>query len=338
MSEMSVSVVIPVYNSAVTLPALVRRLVLVLEALAEPFEIILVNDGSKDESWQTITRLCDEWPEVSGIDLMRNFGQHNALLCGIRVARNAVIVTMDDDLQNPPEETPHLLARLTDTIDVVYGTPQREQHGLWRNLASHLTKRALQQSLGATVARSISAFRAFRTSLRTAFADYQGPDVSVDVLLSWSTTRFAAVPVQHAPRRAGDSNYTLPRLVAHALNLITGFSTRPLQVSSMLGFAFTFIGLASILYVLGRYIIQGDPAPGFPFLASIISIFAGVQLFSLGVIGEYLGRIHIRLLHRPTYAVRSHYSGTRFDVLDEWHAEHLSATQIDPGVRRMDNE
>jgi len=303
-TALSVSVVVPVYNSQATLPTLVARLEAVLSQSASDFEVILVNDGSRDESWGTICRLASEHPWVAGIDLMRNYGQHNALLAGIRAARYEVGVTLDDDLQNPPEEIPRLVAKLNDGFDVVYGTPQREQHGLWRDLASRVTKLALQSAMGAETARNVSAFRAFRVQLRDAFARYEGPFVSIDVLLTWGTTRFASVPVRHEPRQSGVSNYTFRKLMTHALNMVTGFSTWPLQLASLIGFGFTLFGLGVLAYVLGRYLIQGTSVPGFPFLASVIAVFSGAQLFALGIIGEYLARMHFRMMDRPTYATR----------------------------------
>jgi undecaprenyl-phosphate 4-deoxy-4-formamido-L-arabinose transferase len=236
---------------------------------------------------------------------MRNYGQHNALLCGIRAARFEVIVTIDDDLQNPPEEIPRLLAKLAEGCDVVYGTPLKDAHGLLRDFASRITKFALQNAMGAETARQVSAFRAFRTQLRAAFAEYRGPYASVDVLLTWGTNRFSAVTVRTDPRAFGTSNYTIRTLIAHALNMMTGFSTLPLQFASMVGFAFTFIGMAVLTYVMVRYFLNGGSVPGFPFLASIIAIFSGAQLFALGVIGEYLSRIHFRMMDRPPYAVQT---------------------------------
>jgi glycosyltransferase involved in cell wall biosynthesis len=236
---------------------------------------------------------------------MRNYGQHNALLCGIRDARYEVIVTMDDDLQHPPEEIPKLLAKLDDNYDVVYGTPAHEQHGLWRDLASQVTKLALQNAMGSRTARQVSAFRVCRTELRNAFENYQGPFPSIDVLLTWGTTRLAAVKVRHEPRRGGVSNYTVGKLLRHAFNMMTGFSVLPLQLASVVGFVFSVLGLLVLGYVLGRYLVEGGSVPGFPFLASVIAIFSGAQLFALGIIGEYLARMHFRMMDRPTYTVRS---------------------------------
>lgn len=155
------------------------------------------------------------------------------------------------------------------------------------------------------MARKVSAFRAFRTELREAFADFRGPFVSIDVLLTWGTHDFSAVPVRHEARRAGLSNYSLLRLVVHAFNMITGFSTLPLRLASFVGFAATLFGIGVLVYVLGRYLWVGGSVPGFPFLASVIAIFSGVQLFALGVMGEYVARMHSRVMERPSYTVRT---------------------------------
>jgi undecaprenyl-phosphate 4-deoxy-4-formamido-L-arabinose transferase len=298
-------VVVPVYNSQSTLPLLVARLEPVLSQHLKDYELILVDDGSRDQSWPCICKLAAQHHWVCGITLLRNYGQHNALLCGVRAARHEMIVTMDDDLQHPPEEIPLLLAKLGEGNDVVYGTPVRQQHGVWRDLASTITKLVLQNSMGAKTASQVSAFRAFRTHLRAAFADYRSPFLSIDVVLTWATTRFTAVTVRHDPRQAGASNYTMKKLMAHAMNMVTGFSSLPLQIASWLGFTLTLFGLAILVFVVGRYLIQGGSVPGFSFLACIIAIFSGAQLFVIGIIGEYLARMHFRMMERPTYAIAS---------------------------------
>ncbi len=300
----SISVIVPVYNSELILPTLVQRLEPVLDSLSHKFEVILVNDGSRDRSWEVIQELSSRHGWVRGINLMRNYGQHNALLCGIRAAEGDVMVTMDDDLQNPPEEIAKLVAKLNEGWDVVYGTPQVEQHGLWRNLASRITKIALQSATGADVASKVSTFRVFRTAVREAFGNYRSPHISIDVLLSWGTTRFAAIPVNHVPRHTGASNYTFRKLVTHALNMLTGYSTAPLRFASLVGFGFTLLGMSVLAYVVACYLVRGTSVPGFPFLASMTAIFSGAQLFALGVIGEYLARMHFRSMDRPPYTVR----------------------------------
>jgi undecaprenyl-phosphate 4-deoxy-4-formamido-L-arabinose transferase len=283
---------------------LIARLKPVLAENHDEFEAILVDDGSDTNVWQVIEGLAATHDWIRGVRLMRNFGQHNALLCGTRLARYEIILTMDDDLQHPPEEIPKLLARLDEGFDVVYGTPLEERHGLWRNIASQMTKIALRGAMGAETAMKVSAFRVFRTELRRAFADCPGPFISLDVLLTWGTTRFDALPVRHDSRIDGTSHYTVRKLITHALNMMTGFSTVPLQIASLIGFAFTLFGVAALVYVVGRYLIQGTSVPGFPFLASMIAIFSGAQLFALGIIGEYIARIHLRSMERPAYTVR----------------------------------
>jgi undecaprenyl-phosphate 4-deoxy-4-formamido-L-arabinose transferase len=300
-----VSVVIPVYNSEGSLPLLVERLSRVLEPGQQLGELILVNDGSRDRSWENIQDLAARHSWIRGFNLMRNYGQHNALLCGIRAASHAVIVTLDDDLQTPPEEVPRLLAKLETGCDVVYGASQHQSHGFLRNLASSITKLVLQGAMGAETARKVSAFRAFRTHLRESFASYHGPNVSIDVLLTWGTTDFSVVTVRNDPRTIGVSQYTLGRLIAHAMNMMTGFSTLPLQMASITGFVFTLFGLGVLCYVVARYLFQGAAVPGFPFLASVIAILSGAQLFALGIIGEYLARMHFRMMDRPSYAFQS---------------------------------
>lgn len=303
VSRMRVSIVIPVFNAEANLPELYRQLMPAMERLVERFEVIMVEDSSRDGSWNVIKNLAARDDRVRGMRMSRNFGQHNALLCGIRAAQYDVIVTMDDDLQHPVSEIPILLTALTEGHDVVYGTSDDNKHDLWRNVASRMTKLALQNAMGAKSAAQVSAFRAFPTRLRDAFRDYRSPSVSIDALLTWGTTRFTAVRVKHAPRLSGQSNYTVRKLVAHAFNLMTGFSTMPLQLASIVGFAFTLFGFAVLAWVLGRYFIQGTSVPGFPFLASLIAIFSGAQMFTLGIIGEYLARMFGRTMERPPYVV-----------------------------------
>jgi glycosyltransferase involved in cell wall biosynthesis len=299
---MNISVVIPVYRGEDTLEPLAEQLVEILPKVAEQYEIIFVNDGSPDNSWEVITRLCKQYACVRGIELRRNYGQHNAVLCGVRAARYEITVTMDDDLQHPPDEIPLLLEKLGDGYDVVYGVPRKMPHSWWRNIFSSFTKRAISYVMGFRTVRDISSFRALRTDLREAFHSFSGPDVLLDVLLSWGTLRFVTVPVDEVPRTIGHSNYNFIKLVRVALLVLTSFTTIPLRFASITGFVFTFIGLIIFFYVIISYFVGGS-IPGFPFLASTITIFSGVQLFALGIIGEYLARVFERTRGRPPYSV-----------------------------------
>jgi len=299
-----ISVVVPVYNSEESLTPLVERLVAVLPSVASEWEILLINDGSPDRSWDVILDLAARHPGVHGVRMMRNFGQHNALLAGTRAARYTVTFTMDDDLQHQPEDIPRLLAKLGEGWDVVYGTPTALPHGLWRNFFSRFTKGALGFAMRIDTLVDISAFRAFRTELRRAFHAYSSPEVIIDVLLSWGTSRFTSVKCEHLPRTIGRSNYTPLKLFNSAMFILTGYSTAPLRLASSVGFLFTLFGVGLLAWVLGRYFVTGGSVPGFPFLASAIAIFSGAQLFALGIIGEYLARIFNRSVERPVYVVR----------------------------------
>ena len=302
-----ISFIIPVFRSAETLPELHRRLVATFENHATTFEILFIEDGGRDQSWDLIRQLATVDKRVHGFQLSRNYGQHNALLCGIREAKGNIIVTLDDDLQHPPEAIPILLEKLTADFDVVYGTPEQERHGLLRNLASQMTKIVIEKAMGTTNARQVSALRAFRTELREGFANYRNPTVNIDVLLTWSTTRFTAVQVAHGVRQSGKSQYTPHKLVRHALNMMTGFSTRPLRLASVIGFLLASFGFFVLLYVLATwFFIQGSVIPGFAFLASLITIFSGAQLLALGIMGEYLSRMYLRTMEKPIFVIRAH--------------------------------
>lgn len=296
-----VSVVVPVYRSIATLSSLVDRVAVACGD--RPFEVILVDDGSPEETWAEVRNLAESREHVVGMRLGRNAGQHNALLAGIRAARFEITVTIDDDLQNPPEEIPALLAGLRDEVDVVYGTPERVAQHRWRRASSWLTRTILASAIGAENAARMSSFRAFRTVLRNGFDADVGPSVSLDALLSWSTSKFTSVPVRHDRRADGHSHYTFRRLLRFAVDTATGYSAVPLQVAMTLGLVTAVFGVGVLAWVVGRLLLTGVSVPGFPFLASIVAIFSGVQLLTLGVIGEYLARMHFRVMRKPTYVV-----------------------------------
>jgi undecaprenyl-phosphate 4-deoxy-4-formamido-L-arabinose transferase len=298
---MNCSVVIPVYRGGQILDPLLERLAKALPNFFESFEVILVNDGSPDNSWDVIQKITQKYEFARGICLMRNYGQHNATLCGVRAARYELIVTMDQDLQHPPEEILVMLAKLNEGFDVVYGAPKKLPQGFLRNLLTSNIKLILANVMGIPSVKNISAFRLFRAELRDAFANFQSPTLTLDVLLSWGTTRFASVQVDIAP--AESSNYKFPMLVKAALLILTGYSTLPLRLASFIGFFMTLFGLGVFVYVLFTYLTLGS-LPGFPFLASIIALFSGTQLFTLGIFGEYLARIFDRSMDRPSYVIQ----------------------------------
>lgn len=325
-----VSVVVPVYNGAATIRELVDRTSKTFGS-SEAWELIFVVDGSPDDSWTVVEELVAGSSHVVGVDLFRNFGQHNALLVGIRTARYNVVVTMDDDLQHRPETIPLLLAQLQPTVDLVYGRSEVEEHKGWRNLSSRMAKAAMGFSIGGKMARDSGALRAFRTQLRDGFAEVSDPYVSIDVLLSWVTTRYTTADTPMDQRESGSSNYNFRKLLRHAINMVTGYSTKPLRLVTWLGFCLAFFGAGTLVYVLVRYATSSSEVPGFAFLASLISILAGAQLFGLGVIGEYLGRMHFRSMQRPPYVVREVLRAPAKTELDTT-VDNLSAVVPPSGV------
>jgi undecaprenyl-phosphate 4-deoxy-4-formamido-L-arabinose transferase len=298
--QTGVSIVVPTYKSPTTLTELVER----TELLGlSPFEIIIVDDGNNDATWEQIGLLSQTKEYVVGLRLGRNFGQHGALLAGVRKAKYSQIVTIDDDLQNPPEEIPNLLAKLVNGVDVVYGVSTQVRQNVWRRFTSRTAKAIFAKVLGFESAISISSFRAFRTQLREGFAGELGPHVSLDALLTWSTSRFSTLEVEHHARRVGKSNYSFTKLVRFMLDTATSYSTRPLRLATTLGFITTLFGLLLLVWGVGNAIFVGDSVPGFPFLAASIAVFSGVQLVVLGILGEYLGKIHFRAMNKPTFSV-----------------------------------
>jgi undecaprenyl-phosphate 4-deoxy-4-formamido-L-arabinose transferase len=295
------SVVVPVYRSTSTLEVLVERLSRSLGG--NSYEIILVDDGSPADTWVEITRLSQSDSTVRGMRLSRNCGQHSALLAGVRAAHGSIIITLDDDLQNPPEEIPKLLAALVEEVDLVYGSPKRIAQNWWRRWSSLSIRRLMGSLLNADNVRNSSSFRVFRTKLRSGFSAELGPSVSLDALLSWATTRSTSVEVEHAPRTVGKSHFNFRRLLRFAIDTATGYSTAPLQTVLLFGFATAAFGFGVLIWVITRALIFGTSIPGFAFLASTIAIFSGVQLITLGVIGEYLARMHFRVMQKPTYVI-----------------------------------
>jgi undecaprenyl-phosphate 4-deoxy-4-formamido-L-arabinose transferase len=303
-----ISAVVPVFNSAPTLAELVDRLDAVLAPLGD-HEILLVDDHSSDGSWERIRTLAQTRPSIRGMALSRNYGQHNAVLAGVRGARGDVIVTLDDDLQHPPEEIPKLLAGLHEGYDVVYGTPRREQHGWRRDGASRAAKWTMRTLLGWRLAPEISDFRAFRTDLREGFAASEGPSVSFDALLGWVTGSFCSTPVDHAPRQHGRSNYRPRSLFEYGVTMATGYSTSPLRLAAVAGLVLALVG--AVVLILALTLPSWHPGGGIgqPFIAGAVAFLAGIQLLGIGIIGEYLGRLYFRAMGRPQYVIRDKTDG-----------------------------
>lgn len=299
-----VSIVVPVYRSAGSLSELVGRIAAVLASLQRESELILVDDGSPDGSWDEICSLRQAYPEfVVAIRLMRNFGQHNALMCGCRHARGDIVITMDDDLQNPPEEIPKILKAIECTeVDAAYGVPGKRQCPGWRNCGSYFIQLFIQKALG--VPGPVSAFRAMRRPVIDAILRYDLNYTFIDGLIAWNTQRVSYVTVQHHARANGRSGYSLRRLLLHAVNIVTNFSLLPLQVATAVGLLAAIGGLGAGVYYLVQAMLNNIAVPGYASIIVAVMTLGGLQLLALGIIGEYIGRVHLNINKKPQYTVR----------------------------------
>lgn len=293
-----VSVVVPVFQQESTISELVRR---ITSTLKTNFEIVLVDDGCPAHIWNEIMELGSE--NVRGIRLHKNSGQHVAVLAGVREARYHVTVTLDDDLQNSPEEIPKMLAALQPGVDVVYGRASQMSHSLSRRIFSYVGLRLISQFSQTVTPFQMTSFRAFRTDLRQIFEGYVGPETSFDALLSWTTSRYSIVETEHSPRLSGQSNYTLRRLAGVFVRELITYSTLPLRLATILGVLVVLASVGSFCYVIAIALLSEDDVPGFAFVASFLSIIAGSQMIFLGLIGQYVGQIHNRVMRKPAYVV-----------------------------------
>ncbi len=313
---LDLSVVVPVYRSAATLGLLMQRLTLVLNAQGLRYEIVLVDDGSPDDSWACLETLHQQYGDVMRpIRLMRNYGQHNALMCGLRNSRGRYVVTMDDDLQNPPEEIPKLIDRIELTrADLVYGVPANRQHAQWRNVGSLMVKRFYQKVFRSSV--NPTQFRIMERRLVESVQFYDLNFTYLDGLLAWCTQSIAEAEVDHATRQHGRSGYNMSKLLGLALNLYTNFSLIPLQVVSLMGVLASASGFAAALYFLAQRLLSNVAVPGYASTIVAVLILGGIQLLALGIMGEYLGRLHLNVNRKPQYLIRTMHGSRQPDPVE----------------------
>ena len=302
----AVSVVVPVFNSASSLPRLLDRLESTFSKMElKHYELIFIEDGSSDDSWTVLQSLQKgRADKITAIQLMRNFGQHNAIMCGLKYAKGKYIVTIDDDLQNPPEEIEKLINYISENeLDLVYGEPRIKKHSSWRNLGSQIIRSFYHLVFRNKV--NPTSFRIIRRELVDCIFSYDLNFTYIDGLLAWNTKRIGSVPVEHNPRQEGKSGYSLRRLLILSLNLFTNFSLLPLQVVSFLGIASATFGFAAGTYYLLSALVFGSIVPGYASTITAILILGGMQLLALGMIGEYIGRLHLNVNRKPQYSIRN---------------------------------
>ena len=301
----SLDIIIPVYNSEQSLGNLITEILNEDSLKSYELGIILINDGSKDESLEVCNSYSERFSQITVIDLMKNYGQHAALFAGISYSRAELIVTMDDDGQHPPSAIATLLNSLTEELDVIYGLAAEEKHSWHRNLSSKIFKKVLFLGVGIRHGESTSAFRAIR---RITFEGIDFTSLSssiLEVAINWNTNRIGNVRVSMSKRVSGKSNYTFVKLLRFGTEMLTSYSIRPLRVATLVGLL-GFIGsLGLSFFYFIEALTSGFKVEGFATLVVLITFLSSIQLITLGIFGEYLGKIHERNIGKPHFVVRS---------------------------------
>ena len=289
----SVSVVIPVYRSAACLPELVAQLTRTLDQRGENYELVFVDDASPDNSWEVIRSLAQKTPRLRAVRLMRNYGQHRATLYGLALARGAVVATMDDDLQHPPDQLPLLLDALAGhpDLDCVFGCAAEKHHARYRNWGSNLIRHLNARTFDLPHEVRSSSFRVLRQPVARALAECRTCNPALATMIYQITRQVRSIPVRHEARRTGSSNYTFYKQVRLALDYVCGTSLLPLHLVGVLGFTFCLFSMGYVAVILHRYFRDDIQLVGWTSTIILLSFSAGVILLALAIIGEYLVRI-----------------------------------------------
>jgi len=297
------SVVVPIYNEAASIPELHRRLVAALDALGRPWELVLVDDGSTDRSLDLLKALTEDL-RIEVVELNRNCGQHAALLAGFEQARGQSIVTLDGDLQNPPEEIAKLVAALDAGHDVVGGIRRSPPRRLLGGLRARLFNMVIRRFTGVELQDYGCTLRAYRREVVDNILRCGEAATFIPALANLFARSVTEVPVEFAERTAGRPRWSAGRTYRMGFDLLTGFSLFPIQVFTVLGALVTTLGLGASFFLLGRQLFAGAPAEGSAALLVALILFAGLQLLALGMIGEYIGRVYHEVRRRPRFVVR----------------------------------
>ncbi len=306
MSSVYLSLVIPVYNEEVNLPELIERCTRTCIEIGKTYEIVLVDDGSHDESASMIRQASEQHAEIVGVLLNRNYGQHSAVMAGLAQARGEVVVTLDADLQNPPEEVPNLVAEIEKGFDVVGSVRQLRQDSMFRKLSSWLVNKAAQMATGVLMHDYGCMLRAYRRPIITAMLQCHERSTFIPILANMFAHKTTEIPVKHAARENDESKYSFLKLINLQFDLLTSMTTFPLRLLSLLGGGLAVLGFfLSGLLLLMRFVYGPEwAAQGVLTVFSILFLFSGVQLLAMGLLGEYIGRIYNDVRARPRYFIR----------------------------------
>lgn len=308
-SPVEVSVVIPVYNESPNIPALVERLLPALDAVGRRCEVLFVDDGSQDDSLALLRAASARDPRVTVLELSRNSGQHAAVLAGFAASRGAIVVTLDADLQNPPEEIGRLVEQIEAGNDVV-GTWRENRQDAWlRRTLSALVNRATAATVGVPMRDYGCMLRAYRRDIVEQIVDCNERSLFIPALANALAKRTTEIQVGHAERQAGKSKYKPLKLMRLGFDLLTGFSLVPIQLVSVAGVIVALAGVGFGVFLFVRRLIVGPEVEGVFTLFAILFVFLGLLILAVGLVGEYIGRIYLEVRQRPTYRVRTVYRG-----------------------------
>jgi len=303
MDSLQVSVVIPVFNEELVLHEFYPRLKKEAESWGKSYELLFVDDGSTDNSFELICKWKKIDSSIRVIKFTRNFGQQAAVLAGFRESRGNIVVQIDSDLQNPPEEIKRLLGAFTDEVDLVVTIPRKRRDSALRILGSKVLHSLAQALFGNRFKLNLSSFRAMRRSVLEKIDQCQDRSRYMAVLMSWMAVPTVHVEVDHHLRKMGQTKYGVLPLLRLTWDLITGYSNFPLRLVTYLGLLGAGIGFAIMMFLMYQRLVAGILIEGFVVLSAVFSFFAGVQLLSIGFLGEYLGRVHLKIQNRPEYIV-----------------------------------
>ena len=315
MATPYLSLVVPVFNEESNLEELLDRLTRAAEGIGRTWEAVLVNDGSRDGSYAILARRAQADPHLVVVDFNRNYGQHSAVFAGFEVARGEIIVTLDADLQNPPEEIPKLVAKMEEGYDVVGSVRMKRQDTLLRRTASRVVNWVTARATGVQLSDYGCMLRAYRRDVVRALCASQEISTFIPVLADMFAGRVTEIPVAHAERVHGESKYSLWQLIRLQFDLMTSFSNWPLRLSMAIGVGMATLAMLAALVLIGGRILHGPEwaASGIFTLFAAVFFFLGVELFAIGLLGEYVGRIYAEVRRRPRYVVRETLRDGRSD-------------------------
>lgn len=304
-AAIDVSIVIPIYNEAPNIPALHQRLAAVLDNLGRSAEVWYVDDGSSDASLVLLRDIADRDARVSVVELSRNAGQHAAVLAGFAASRGATVVTLDGDLQNPPEEIPRLLEAIDAGNDVVGTWRENRNDPLLRRIASGLINQATSATVGVRMRDYGCMLRAYKREIVDQIVECNERSLFIPALANTLARRTTELEVSHSERVAGRSKYRFIKLMRLGFDLMTGFSLLPIQLVSLAGIVVALAGIGFGAFLFIRRLFVGPEVEGVFTLFAILFVFLGILILAVGLVGEYIGRIYLEVRHRPAYRVRA---------------------------------